>query len=182
MGTAADSADSDGQSDQHGPEPSDALRARRDLAVARGRAGELAGSIADLEALLIDADRILGGDHPDSATVRRDLVVAFEEVVNDRLVTLGQDHPDTLAARFDLATWQGRAGDLRGAVIALKKLLDDQTRVLGRSHQQARRTRLGIAYWQGEAAGFRSAQLLHSVLALPMRIFRRSKGKNMPAN
>jgi hypothetical protein len=68
-------------------------------------------------ALLADAVRVLGPDHPDTLATRHNLAylrgkagdsagaaAAFEAPLADRLRLLGPDHPDTLTTRHNLST------------------------------------------------------------------------------
>jgi hypothetical protein len=51
----------------------DTLITRHSLAHQQGEAGDAAGAAAALEQLLADTERVLGADHPDTLTARRNL-------------------------------------------------------------------------------------------------------------
>jgi hypothetical protein len=79
-----------------------------------------------LERTLADYERVLRGTHPDTLTVRTNLVVAYQEVgrldeairLSERSLAdyervLGDTHPDTLNARNRLASAYQAAERLR---------------------------------------------------------------------
>jgi hypothetical protein len=94
------------------------LAARYGAARHRGDAGDPAGAVADLEALLADVRRVLGPD--------------------DFL---------TLAVRYQLAIRRGKAGDARGAANELDALYREQCRLLGAKHDDSLRTYAMFARW-----------------------------------
>ncbi|WP_327003213.1 tetratricopeptide repeat protein [Dactylosporangium sp. NBC_01737] len=164
-----------------GPDHSDTLATRHNLARWRGEAGDPAGAAAAFEQLLDDYLRVLGPDHSDTLATRQNLAywrgragdpagaaAASEQLLDDRLRVLGPDHPDTLATRHNLARWRGRAGDPAGAAAAYEQLLDDRLRVLGPDHPDTLATRHNLAYWRGrpDPAGAAAAfeQLLDDYL------------------
>ncbi|MFC8294358.1 tetratricopeptide repeat protein, partial [Streptomyces sp. NPDC057254] len=127
-----------------GPDHSDTLAARSNLARWRGEAGDAQGAADAYAELLNDQLHILGLDHPDTLTTRNNLASwrgtagdaqgaanAFAELLNDRMRTLGPTHPDTLTTRGSLARWRGEAGDAQGAADAYAELLNDQLHILG---------------------------------------------------
>ncbi|WP_329468725.1 tetratricopeptide repeat protein [Streptomyces sp. NBC_01431] len=86
-------------------------------------AGDAAGAAAAFEQILADRQRVLGPDHPNTLTARKDLAVlhgltgdsadaarALAELLADCERVLGPDHPNTLAVRSHLARLRGRAG------------------------------------------------------------------------
>ncbi|MGW0587204.1 tetratricopeptide repeat protein [Streptosporangium sp. NPDC002607] len=62
-----------------GPNHSDTLSTRENLAFWRGRAGDAAGAVATLQEVLSDRLRVLGTDHPATLTLRRDLAYWREQ-------------------------------------------------------------------------------------------------------
>ncbi|MET8747286.1 tetratricopeptide repeat protein, partial [Streptomyces sp. NPDC004728] len=88
-----------------GPDHSDTLTTRNNLATWRGLAGDTAGAAQ-----------------------------ASTDLLADRVRVLGEDHPDTLTTRNNLAYWRGEAGDTAGAAQAFTDLLDHMVRVLGEDH------------------------------------------------
>ena len=108
---------------QLGPEHSDTLAARGNLARWLGAAGQPGQAAAQLRDLLDDFLRVLGPDHPDTLTGRGNLArwlgeagqpgqaaAQFRDLLTDFLRVLGPDHPDTLTTRGNLANWLGAAG------------------------------------------------------------------------
>ncbi|HEX6343083.1 FxSxx-COOH system tetratricopeptide repeat protein [Umezawaea sp.] len=148
---------------QLGPDHPDTLITRSKLAYWRGAAGDQAGAVAVLEALLADRLRVFGPDHPDTLITRGKLaywrgaagdpgsaVAGFEALLTDHLRVMGPDHPDTLDTRSKLASWRGSAGDQAGAVAGFEALLADRLRVFGPDHPDTLNTRGSLAYWRGE--------------------------------
>ena len=147
-----------------GPDHSDTLTTRNNLASWRGMSGDPPGAVTAFEQLLTDRLRVLGPDHSDTLTTRNNLaywrgksgdpagaVTAYEQLLTDYLRILGPDHQQTLTTRSDLAYWRGEAGDPAGAVTAFEQLLTDYLRILGPDHRQTLTTRSDLAYWRGEA-------------------------------
>ncbi|MER6484705.1 MULTISPECIES: tetratricopeptide repeat protein [Streptomyces] len=110
------------------------------------------------------AARHLGGDHPDTLTMRHEsarwrgeagdasgAAQAFTELLTDRASALGDDHPDTLDTRHALAHWRGMTGDAAGAARAFTELLPDRMRVLGPDDHGTLDTRNNVAHWRGMA-------------------------------
>ncbi|CAL9677638.1 hypothetical protein SUDANB95_07964 (plasmid) [Actinosynnema sp. ALI-1.44] len=147
-----------------GPDHLDTMIARSNVAYWRGKAGDLAGAIAESEALLADRRRILGPDHHHTLSTRRDIarwrgeagdpagaVAEFEALLVSDLRLLGPNHPTTLSTRRNIAYWRGKAGDLAGAIAESETLLADQLRILGPDHAGIRITRGDLVHWRGEA-------------------------------
>ncbi|MDX3538484.1 tetratricopeptide repeat protein [Streptomyces sp. MB09-01] len=145
-----------------GPDHTNTLAARYNLAYWRRRAGNADGA-ADFEQLLEDTLRVLGPDHPNTLAARSNLAhwqgqagdaaaaaASLAELLEDRLQVLGPDHPYTLTARHNLAYWRGRAGDMDGAA-DFEQLLADMLRVLGPDHPDTLSVRSSLARWRGEA-------------------------------
>ncbi|MFX0576349.1 tetratricopeptide repeat protein [Nocardia nepalensis] len=141
-----------------GPDHRVTLSVRNHLANCRGRSGDFAAAIAELEELARDQTRVLGVDDLDTVTTRFDIadwrghigqleraVAEFERLVVDHTRILGTDHPWTLRARNSLAYWRSERGSLRRAVIEFEQLIIDQERILGPVDPQTLRTRLHLA-------------------------------------
>ena len=148
-----------------GPNQSDALRARHNLASAYCDAGRLDQAIALFEQNLTDCAQALGADHPDTLSSRHNLASAYcdagrlneaitlhEQNLNDRTRILGPDHPDTLATRNNLTNAYQDTGRLDEAITLFEQNLADSTRILGPHHPDtlASRHNLACAY---QAAG-----------------------------
>ncbi|MFF8610930.1 FxSxx-COOH system tetratricopeptide repeat protein [Streptomyces sp. NPDC015346] len=154
----------DATSEHLGPDHSDTLIARRDLACWRQEAGDVAGAVTAYTELIEHMQRVLGPDHPAVLTARGGLAHArgeageaaaaatvYAELLADRERVQGLDASPTLATRKSLAWWQGQAGDMAGAVTTLTKLLEHVLRLLGPDHHFALTVRCDLAYCQGEA-------------------------------
>ncbi|MEV0563202.1 tetratricopeptide repeat protein [Dactylosporangium sp. NPDC050588] len=124
-------------------EASTILSTRHNLAHWRGLAGDPSAAAEESARLLVDAERVLGPDHPDTLDTRRNLahwrglagdpdaaVEGLDAVLADYV--LGADHPDTMQVRENLVHWRPQE---------LDALLADRTRVLGADHPHTVRTR-----------------------------------------
>lgn len=114
------------------------------------------------ERLVADADRLLGGDHRSSLSLRSQLGTAyrlaarptdaaarmFEQALSGQERVLGPDHPETLASRNNLALAYQDMGRLGEAIRLLQQTVGDRARVLGDDHPDTLRSRnnLGSAY------------------------------------
>ena len=78
-------------------------------------------------------------ERPDEAAAR------YQETLVDQQRTLGPDHPDTLATRFSLARELAARGDHAGAEKALRQVLAARQRTLGREHPDTLATWFAIA-------------------------------------
>jgi hypothetical protein len=147
-----------------GPEHSDTLGIRGDLAHWRGEAGDAAGATAAYKDLLTVFLRLQGPDHPGTLMIRSNLAhwrgnagdvtgaaAAFEELLADQIRLFGPDHRDSLLIRSNLAHWRGAAGDLTGAIAAWEELLAIQVRLLGPDHPETYITLKGLANNRGQA-------------------------------
>jgi len=70
------------------------------------------------------------------------------ELLLDRERVLGPDHPDTLRTRHDIAFWTGETGEGAEALRLSKELRPDVERVLGPEHPDTRAVRALIRSWQ----------------------------------
>ena len=110
-------------------------------------AGMLNQAIALFEHNLVDRERILGPDHPDTLTSRNNLARAyqdadrleqaidlFEQNLTDSERILGPNHPHTLISRDNLARAYQDAGRLEQAIDLFEQTLTDSERILGPNH------------------------------------------------
>ena len=103
-------------------------------------------------------------ERPDEAAAR------YQETLVDQQRTLGPDHPDTLATRFSLARELAARGDHAGAEKALRQVLAARQRTLGREHPDTLATWFAIAQQlaaRGDHAGAQEA--FRDVLAAQRR-------------
>lgn len=109
------------------------------------------------ERLLPIAQTRLGPEHPDTLTIKNNLLWAygragdapralegFRDLLATRRRVLGEDDPNTLASRHAVAMWQDEAGDHAGAAEALRELIADYERVLGPDHRDTLNTRIAL--------------------------------------
>ncbi|MGW9211245.1 FxSxx-COOH system tetratricopeptide repeat protein [Embleya sp. NPDC055664] len=121
--------------------------------------GALTPAIQAFQRALHARARVLGGDHPDTLTVRNDLarvytkagdldfaVPLLQRTLHDRERLLGGDHPDTLASRDSLASAYSTAGDLDLAIPLYELNLADRARVLGSHHSDTLVSRNNLAH------------------------------------
>jgi tetratricopeptide (TPR) repeat protein len=150
--------------DRLGADHADTLRSRDSLAYSRGRAGDSAGAVAELEKLLGDCLRVLGPDHPETLAVRQNLaaqrsdtgnsagaIAELEELLADSLRVLGPEHAEILAIRHRLAYAKGEAGTAAEAVEILEQVYEGRVRVLGPDHTQTLIALNHLAYWRGKS-------------------------------
>jgi hypothetical protein len=116
--------------------------------------------------LLPTAMRILGPEHPDSLTIRRELaycqgqsgnpfsaMAALESLLADAVQIIGNSHRETLAIRRDLAWWRGETRNPVGAVAAYEELLADMLQALGPDDPETLTVRYSLGRWRGQAGG-----------------------------
>ena len=141
-----------------GPDQSDALRARHNLASAYCDAGRLDQAIALFEQTLNDYTHVLGPHHPSTLSSRNSLANAYcdagrlneaitlhEQNLDDRTRILGPRNPDTLTTRNNLANAYQDAGRLDEAIELFEQNLDDRTRILGPHHPSTLSSRHNLA-------------------------------------
>jgi Tetratricopeptide repeat len=122
-----------------GPEHSQTLDARGDLAAWTGEAGDASAARDQFAALLPVSERVSG-----------------------------PEHPNTLAARAGLAAWTGEAGDAAAARDQYAALLPVLERVQGPEHPRTLDTRASLAHWTGQAGDAAGARDQFAAL-LPVR-------------
>ena len=113
------------------------------------------------EALVADAERILGEAHPDILSYRNSLATAYkdaglldkaipllERTLADAEQVLGETHPNTLTARNNLASAYRAAGQLDKAIRLFERTLADREQIMGQAHPDtlASRNNLATAY------------------------------------
>ena len=132
------------------------------------------------DSLVVDCERLLGSDHPDTLTSRNNLALAYqaagraaeaipllERTLADRDRLLGANHPDTLTSRDNLASAYRAAGlAIKAAIPIHVKTISDRERVLGIDHPDTltSRNNLALAY-QADRRVFDAIKLLKRTLA-----------------
>jgi tetratricopeptide (TPR) repeat protein len=130
-------------------------------------------AIALGEPLLVDLERLLGSDHPDSVNARDSLAAAyqaagraddatslFEGALVARVRLLGPDHPDTLTLQNNLAAACQAAGRADEAILMFRMTLAARERLLGPDHPDTLRSQNGLA------AAYKAAG--HAAEAIPL--------------
>ena len=128
-------------------------------------------AIAAAEPLVIDFERLLGADHPDTMHSRNNLAEAYrdagrtaealalhERTLADRERLLSAEHPDTLTSRNNLAMAYQDAGRTAEAAALLERTLADCERLLGADHPNTKVVRDNLAALttsQGRSSGKR---------------------------
>ena len=133
--------------DTLGPDHSDTLASRNNLATAYQDAGKLDEAITLFERNLKDFECIQEPNHPDTLTSRNNLATAYQVAGRlDEAITLhkqsleactrilGPNHAHTLTTRNNLAIAYQDAGRLDEAIELHQQNLEDRTRILGPHH------------------------------------------------
>ena len=141
-----------------GPDHSDTLSSRNNLANAYQDAGKLEEAITLYEQNLKDFENLLGPDHPETLTSRNNLanayqdagrlneaIVLYEQALTDSTHILGPNHLYTLAAQSNLANAYRDSGRLDKAIELLQQSLTDRTRILGLEHPDTLLSRSNLA-------------------------------------
>ncbi|SDT83483.1 Tetratricopeptide repeat-containing protein [Streptomyces sp. TLI_053] len=136
-------------------------------------------AVTHWQSLAADAERLLGGEHPDTLSARAGLAVSYrqagrtgeatdlqERVLADCVRLLGGEHPDTLSARAGLAVSYWQAGRTGEAIVLEERVLADYVRLLGGEHPDtlSARANLAASYYQAGRTG-EATDLLERVLA-----------------
>ena len=144
-----------------GPDHSDTLGSRNNLANAYRAAGRIGEAITLHEQTLATRERVLGPDHSDTLGSRNNLALAYqaadrtgeaitlhEQNLATRARVLGVDHPDTLDSRNNLANAYWAAGRNDEAITLHEQTLATRERVLGPDHPRTlgSRDNLALAY------------------------------------
>lgn len=134
---------------------------RADHAYWLGHIGEAATSMAELERLLTQMERVLGPRDPNTLRARNnraylmtDNAAAYEEftrLLAVRMEVLGPDHSDTLATRGNLANRRGMMGDAAGAARDFAAVIADQERAIGEENRFTLLCKGYLARWLIEA-------------------------------
>ncbi|GAA3598271.1 tetratricopeptide repeat protein [Streptomyces osmaniensis] len=116
-------------------------------------------AIRHLRRALIDYERVLGEDHPDTLASRNNLAHAYrsagdlaraiplyQQTLTDYERVLGTNHPHILTSRNNLASAYQSAGDLARAIPLYQQTLTDRVRVLGTNHPHTLASRNNLAY------------------------------------
>ncbi|MFC9326981.1 FxSxx-COOH system tetratricopeptide repeat protein [Kitasatospora sp. NPDC057015] len=160
-----------------GPDHTDTLIARGNLASSYGRAGRTTEAIVLQERVLADSERLLGPDDPDTLIARGNLadfygqagrtteaINLLEQVLADSERLLGPDHPDTLTTRGNLAGSYGEAGRINEAIALQEQVLADRERLLGPDHPDTLTTRGNLA------RSYRSAGLIEEAITMQEQV------------
>jgi hypothetical protein len=151
-----------------GPDHSDTLNARNNLAAAYQAAGRAADAIPLFEHTLVARERVLGPNHPDTLSSQNDLATSYQEAsryteailmfkltlaARERL--LGADHPSTLNSIGNLAAAYRAAGRVSEAIPLLEQTLAGRERALGADHPdvQAARDNMAAVRQETDRAG-----------------------------
>ena len=160
--------------DTLGPDHSDTLASRNNLATAYQVAGRLDEAITLHKQSLEACTRILGPNHPTALTSRNNLATAYQVAGRlDEAITLhkqsleactrilGPNHPTALTSRNNLATAYQVAGRLDEAITLHKQSLEACTRILGPNHAHTLTTRNNLAIAYQDAGRLDEAIELH---------------------
>jgi len=141
-----------------GPDHSDTLSSRNNLANAYQDAGKLEEAITLYEQNLKDFENLLGPDHPETLTSRNNLANAYQDAgrlneaiellqqsLTDHTHILGPNHPNTLLSRNNLANAYQDAGRLNEAIVLYEQALTDSTHILGLEHPDTLLSRSNLA-------------------------------------
>lgn len=148
---------------------------RERQAVSAGRYRGPAEGVRMLRSLLVDRERQLGAEHPDTARTRsllgtftgrtgdrRAAVELLRQAHTEQRATLGERHPETLTTLVWLGHNTAQAGDLEKGRDLISRALAEQHAILGPTHVDTLRTGyLHASYRDAEAA----VPLLRDVVA-----------------
>lgn len=144
-----------------GPDHTDTVRSRSNLAIAYQAAGRTGAAIQLHERTLADLERLLRPNHPDIMKSRTSLALAYqaagriddaiqlhERTLSDRERLLGPGHPDTLASRNNLAGAYRAEDREHDAIELLEPTIAQLERLFGSDHPDilASRDNLAEAY------------------------------------
>ncbi|MFJ5259652.1 FxSxx-COOH system tetratricopeptide repeat protein [Streptomyces sp. NPDC088387] len=131
----------------HGPDASDTIWARNDLALQCMDAALYTEGLAAAERALADAERVFGDEAEDTTEIRDTLATClqsvdrdseamalFRRVVAERIAVHGPEHPRVLAARARLVWSLDESRRPREAYTEQRELIADYTRLLGDDH------------------------------------------------
>ncbi len=141
------------------PEQAAALAGRHSAALSLGRLGRWAEAAEAHHGVLLERERLLGGDHADTLASRyeagfclsrlgraQEALAQYERVCEARERVLGPDHPETLAARQETAYVLGQLGRHQDAHQVYVRVLAVRERVMGPDHADTLRCRHNLAY------------------------------------
>lgn len=127
-----------------GPDHTDTLTARANLAFSYWQAGRIAEAILIEEQVAADRERILGPDHPNTLTARENLASSYwsadrladatailEQAAADSERIFGPDDPRTLTTRDNLAASYHAIGRIAEAIAIREHVAADSERTLG---------------------------------------------------
>ncbi|WP_406294366.1 tetratricopeptide repeat protein [Embleya sp. NBC_00888] len=124
-----------------------------------------------------DAERLLGGEHPDTLTARANLTVSYwqagrtgeaialaERVLADIERLSGTKHPDRLKALANLGALYRQAGRIGEAIVLEERALADHERLLGEEHPGTLSARANLS------RSYREAGRIGEAIALEERV------------
>ncbi|MFJ7626907.1 tetratricopeptide repeat protein [Streptomyces sp. NPDC097595] len=160
-----------------GPEHSETLAARQQMAYALGRLGRHTEAHELHTAVLASRERAMGPDHPDTLRCRHNLAFSLSrlgrleeayrmarDVAAARARVLGADHPDTLVTLYEVGYTLGRLGRWTEALHTYRRVAEARTRLLGPDHADTLATRYEVGISLGRLG--RSADALELYRAL----------------
>ncbi|MGW2472493.1 protein kinase domain-containing protein [Streptomyces sp. NPDC001665] len=160
-----------------GPEHSETLAARQQMAYALGRLGRHTEAHELHTAVLAARVRALGPDHPDTLRCRHNLAFSLsrlgrledayrlaQDVAGARARVLGADHPDTLVTFYEVGYTLGRLGRWTEALHTYRRVAEARTRLLGSDHPDTLATRYEVGISLGRLG--RSSDALELYRAL----------------
>ncbi|WP_158630407.1 tetratricopeptide repeat protein [Glycomyces terrestris] len=137
------------------------------------------------QSLARDCQELLGPDHPDTLTARREHLNAtgiageantaaqgYTTLIQDYLRVLGANHADTLEAQHYLGFWTAETGNLATAIEILEHVTKARQRVLGPDHTDTLDSRRCLADVRGRAGKTEAAIAeFDAVLSDQQRVF-----------
>jgi Tetratricopeptide repeat len=157
-------ADAHRDNDTYGPEHTQTLTARANLAYWTGQAGDAVGARDQYRALLLIRERINGPEHQGTLSARANTAYWMGEAgdpegARDQLAALlpavrrvlGDDHSLTLTVRANLASWTGKAGDPVSARDEYAAIVPIRERTSGPEARSTIGARANLAWYCGEA-------------------------------
>ncbi len=145
-----------------GPQHSETLTSRHNLAVAYRNASLPFKAIKTEEENIRLLEMVVGTNHPDTLSSRNNLansykdagrlddaIALYESTLERRRATLGPDHLDTLQSQNNLGVGYRDAGRFSEAIALFEETLEARASKLGPDHPYTLFSRhdLGVAYW-----------------------------------
>ncbi|MEU2247933.1 serine/threonine-protein kinase [Streptomyces sp. NPDC019224] len=160
-----------------GPDHSETLAARQQMAYALGRLGRHAEAHELHAAVLLSRERAMGPDHPDTLRCRHNLAFSLSrlgrledsyrmarDVAAARARVLGAGHPDTLVTLYEVGYALGRLGRWTEALHTYRQVAEARTRLLGPDHPDTLATRYEVGISLGRLGRSTDALELYRAL------------------